>query len=1230
MESEAFGYKTKSIVGSVDTINTDITFYSPDELSKILQLKRVTNDTIINATNKYINKFQHENNPKLVTFFKQVKQKLLHSLKPENKRSIVKKTTSEPEEYNTDDQLSDWFRTQNQIQDSEDAILYPLGTTDRKQKVDIYDDHHNVMTQEKLAVQHSPSVIQGQINPNMKNTINRIVNIDSKFRLSAVPNTKNKKFRDIVNHHTSAWSGTDYTLDFNDPLRKVLSFKLYSLQIPYSWYTIDTAYGTSCFVLKQLTTKNENIINGVSGVAIMENTVTRFVAVDGFNIVNKNSAGNVLNFNNEIIDGLTNNVNMPFFFINDTSDIIDSNGVRVKAIAGKQMKVLVNSKNNVNINKDDGTNTSLNRILDVNGFPTRFLRKDFSEPLNDGTFLTNADGTLNSKLYFTIDKYGNTVTHISIDSDNNKIYEHSPKIIIDNKKTFLNVDSAGNMITLNSDGTVKYLSSETGIDLNNNILFNSDNSFKNSTTIHDVIVDNGNYTPIELVTEINNKLKENIENTQIVTTEISYYDDFITASTVQLSDRKIIVGGKYYDGIKQNMIVCRYITSGILDTTFNTTGKLTISIDINDDELSDIVYTSHDNNLIFGGTSINDVSKARDFIIGRINSNGTLDDEFGTDKTGSVRHDFGKGDDVLTSVVCQNYDKPFIDVDNDGADDVSPRNIFAGGYSYNITTNKYDFVLLKMNEDGVTDTSFGTIGTGSTRTGKKRYATELLTSDDDILTCMALSGADDAKLVVAGYSYDKDKNKYECIIVGINTATGVLDTDFGTIGTDSTRSGILKFSFQGADPPAPADSILRCITVYSRADNNTDYLVGGYVFNLVTETYDFAIARITSAGALNTVFNSTGIKIIAVNEYHNFLTSIAVDTQFNIIVSGYTYNGTTYDFTTIRIGPNGTLDTTFGPNENGITTTTINNMDLFANGIIPNLDGKITVVGNASKNSNTDFALTRYTINGYIDSTFVNKTNEKTYATMTYNGKNGKSTITSYNKFYSILFYRQNEPFCTPKCGQGPRANNNLGWICGFRDQEYTSNDATTSTLSSFSFSGEAIVDTFGSRYFLLSIDDYNSNQINKAIVSIENVEKKADIPDYYSSDLTPNPACDTSNSLYPVPQYLQGRPAQITQAQQYTLNEIIKNRKETSNNVLTSPSNSNVFAIIPLKKSGITPGDALIEFSGPIQINERNYFGPVDIDKIRVTLLDDKGNIVNLNGMDWSFSVVTEHLYQY
>ena len=46
--------------------------------------------------------------------------------------------------------------------------------------------------------------------------------------------------------------------------------------------------------------------------------------------------------------------------------------------------------------------------------------------------------------------------------------------------------------------------------------------------------------------------------------------------------------------------------------------------------------------------------------------------------------------------------------------------------------------------------------------------------------------------------------------------------------------------------------------------------------------------------------------------------------------------------------------------------------------------------------------------------------------------------------------------------------------------------------------------------------------------------------------------------------------------------------------------------------------------------LSERAYFGPVNIERIHVKLLDDTGNIVNLNGNDWSFSLIAEQLYQY
>lgn len=46
-------------------------------------------------------------------------------------------------------------------------------------------------------------------------------------------------------------------------------------------------------------------------------------------------------------------------------------------------------------------------------------------------------------------------------------------------------------------------------------------------------------------------------------------------------------------------------------------------------------------------------------------------------------------------------------------------------------------------------------------------------------------------------------------------------------------------------------------------------------------------------------------------------------------------------------------------------------------------------------------------------------------------------------------------------------------------------------------------------------------------------------------------------------------------------------------------------------------------------QINRsRSYFGPVDISKLRITLYDDYGRILDLNNMDWSLALMFECIY--
>ena len=120
----------------------------------------------------------------------------------------------------------------------------------------------------------------------------------------------------------------------------------------------------------------------------------------------------------------------------------------------------------------------------------------------------------------------------------------------------------------------------------------------------------------------------------------------------------------------------------------------------------------------------------------------------------------------------------------------------------------------------------------------------------------------------------------------------------------------------------------------------------------------------------------------------------------------------------------------------------------------------------------------------------------------------------------------------------------------------------------------------------------------------------------------------------------------QLTDKQLYTINSI-SNEKLTDIQAqrVIPPDDSDVFAKIPIKKatewgvigpdgtySAIDNGPAklIVEFSGPLQLNTREYFGPVTIRSFAVTLYDDKGMTLGLNGIDWSFTVIAKSIYQY
>jgi hypothetical protein len=254
---------------------------------------------------------------------------------------------------------------------------------------------------------------------------------------------------------------------------------------------------------------------------------------------------------------------------------------------------------------------------------------------------------------------------------------------------------------------------------------------------------------------------------------------------------------------------------------------------------------------------------------------------------------------------------------------------------------------------------------------------------------------------------------------------------------------------------------------------------------------------------------------------------------------------------------------------------------------------------------------------------------------------NNSFTITNNTGNYiRIVFYNGNNP--TMSCGSTgcrfpSKLDNNLGWNLGFRSTNipgielaiaYDLAPLASSPLNSVKASVPYC--NIGPNYFLLVVDDFNQNHLNQGLVNIDDTDVTLNPPSYINADI--NYSCFSTdegfNSPYPV--YIPNAPARLTQAQLYSANQIAENRRNTTNIRTPGPTTTDVLAVIPLKVGGLSFGDKYIEFGSSLLQNERVYFGPVNISRMRVVLRDDKGNVVNLNGADWSFSLISTHLYEF
>jgi len=259
-----------------------------------------------------------------------------------------------------------------------------------------------------------------------------------------------------------------------------------------------------------------------------------------------------------------------------------------------------------------------------------------------------------------------------------------------------------------------------------------------------------------------------------------------------------------------------------------------------------------------------------------------------------------------------------------------------------------------------------------------------------------------------------------------------------------------------------------------------------------------------------------------------------------------------------------------------------------------------------------------------------------------YSANNGKMTITNATAAaYDLLFFDPTYKVAvTPSlitagitdAIAASKVNSNLGWLMGFRGSNlvppvpnqlvYRLQPAAAAPANAITT--EAVADTYGPKYLILVLDDYNQNHLNKGLVNISTTDARLSLPSYFNPGLACN--CDASGN----PTYVQSAPRQLTQAQLYTINAINQNRSATTVDRNAGPATTDVLALVPVKTYSMTTGQPYIEFGSSLQTNERVYFGPVNIERMKVQLMDDKGNLLNMHGTDWSFTITSTHLYEY
>ena len=299
------------------------------------------------------------------------------------------------------------------------------------------------------------------------------------------------------------------------------------------------------------------------------------------------------------------------------------------------------------------------------------------------------------------------------------------------------------------------------------------------------------------------------------------------------------------------------------------------------------------------------------FVLMRVLADGSADPSFGVN--GVANTSLALGFDGASAVALQPDGK-----------------IVAGGFTTNPGTGARVLAIVRYRSDGSLDSSFSGDGIVSDiyfPVGKPVVVNGVAVQSDGKI--VAIVEGSSGSTVFAG-------------VLRLN-ADGSLDTSFGA-GAMTTVPGRT-----GRGIALQADGRI--------------LLVG-----TATASTTMSVARLTTAGTLDTTFGGTGIVEVKNHTGSDDAEAVVVGPDGRITIGGAGSSGNGGQFALARLFADGSLDSSFGGG--GHVNTTISGIEDVVRGLALQTDGKLLAVGGSYFGGSRPWVIARYAANGALDTSF--------------------------------------------------------------------------------------------------------------------------------------------------------------------------------------------------------------------------------------------------------------------